>query len=728
MTSDIRQASGFARAVKPVARALVNLLFRVKTSGFRKDLLHNPRTMVVANHASFLDGLVLGLNLPSDATFVINTAIAKQPAVRWMLKLVDYITLDPTAPMAMKMVVRLLESGRPVVIFPEGRLTTTGSLMKVYEGAGFAATRAQAVVQPIRLTGTDQTYLTRLKGLIPRSVLPRITLTAVPAQTLAPAPEDMKAKERRKHAGEQLRHVMTRMLVQAEPDRTLGQAFFDAKSLYGGTGPLLEDIRATGLQSETYASLHRMVLMMKRLTSRVSAPGENVGVLMPNATATVALMLGLSMGRRVPAMLNYTAGRDGLQAACTAAQIKTVITSRMFIEKAQLQGVIDQLQGLNLVFAEDLRESIGLGDKLAVLLQSKLGRRVLDKAQSAADAAVILFTSGSEGRPKGVVHSHRSLLSNIAQIRAVADFTPQDKFMVALPLFHSFGLTCGALMPVVSGCRAFYYPSPLHYRVIPEVVYDRNCTVLFGTSTFLGNYARFAHAYDFARLRYVVAGAEKLNETVRETWMDRFGVRIMEGYGATECAPVLAVNTPMAYRKGTVGQLVPTMDYRLEPIPGIERGGLLHVKGPNIMSGYLKVDKPGVLEKPESSEGEGWYCTGDIVTLDAQGFVSIQGRVKRFAKLAGEMVSLESVEGLANACLTDGKQAAVSTRPDASKGEALVLFTTDTALTRDKLLQSAREKGLPELNVPRFIKVVDALPLLGTGKTDYVTLKNWAAV
>jgi acyl-[acyl-carrier-protein]-phospholipid O-acyltransferase/long-chain-fatty-acid--[acyl-carrier-protein] ligase len=320
-----------------------------------------------------------------------------------------------------------------------------------------------------------------------------------------------------------------------------------------------------------------------------------------------------------------------------------------------------------------------------------------------------------------VVHNHRGILANIAQIRAVIDFSPSDKFMIALPLFHAFGFTCGAIMPLVTGSTMFLYPSPLHYRIIPEIIYDRGCTVLFGTSTFLGNYARFAHPYDFYKLRYVVAGAEKLNEEVRKTWMEKFGIRILEGYGATECAPVLAVNTPMACRNGTVGPLLPGLEPKLEAVPGIAQGGLLSVRGPNVMLGYYLYDNPGVLKAPEG----GWYSTGDIVDIDADGFVRILGRMKRFAKVAGEMVSLESVEQIANRAAPAGQHAA-STQTDSQRGENILLYTTDAALTREALQTAARDIGSPELAVPRKIVVVKELPLLGTGKTDYVKLKQMA--
>lgn len=293
--------------------------------------------------------------------------------------------------------------------------------------------------------------------------------------------------------------------------------------------------------------------------------------------------------------------------------------------------------------------------------------------------------------------------------------------MMVLPLFHAFGFTCGAIMPLVAGSKLFVYPSPLHYRVIPEVIYDRGCTVLFGTSTFLANYAKFANPYDFYKLRYVVAGAEKLNEEVRKTWIDKFGIRILEGYGATECAPVLAVNTPMANKVGSVGTLMPSLESKLEAVPGIEHGGLLSVRGPNVMRGYYLFDQPGLIQAPQDQ----WYNTGDIVEIDEDGFVFIKGRVKRFAKVAGEMVSLETVEAIANHA-SPQQQHAATTSPDAQRGENIILYTTDSALNREQLSNSAKTLGSPELAIARRIICVDALPLLGTGKTDYVTLKKMA--
>jgi acyl-[acyl-carrier-protein]-phospholipid O-acyltransferase/long-chain-fatty-acid--[acyl-carrier-protein] ligase len=708
--------------LKSILRVILQALFRVKVKGDAQTFV-NPRTLIVANHESFLDGLLLGLMMPVDATYVVHSQIAARPLFRFLLRFVPHLAVDSTSPLAMKMIVKLVETGRPVVIFPEGRITKTGSLMKVYDGAAFVAAKTGATVVPVRIDGAAQSYFGRLAGVYPRKAFPKVTISILPRRAI-PMPDLPSAKQRRRRAGELLRQILLDMLVATRPQRTIFGAFLDAKKTFGSGYKLVEDVR---LVEESYGSLLKMSLALQRLLSRHTAEGDVVGVLTPNAAPTLGLVLALTSGRRVPALLNYTAGPDGLKAACTAAAIKTIVASRTFLEKAKLTALVESLPGIAVVYLEDLKAEMGAIDKAWVIWHLIFPRSAA-VVQSPDDPAVVLFTSGSEGKPKGVVHSHASVLSNVAQVRAVADFTPLDKFMMALPLFHSFGLTCGVLLPLVSGCKVFLYPSPLHYRIIPEIVYDRDCTVLFGTSTFLGNYGKYAHPYDFGRLRYVVAGAEKLSEDVRKTWIEKFGIRILEGYGVTECAPVVAVNVPMACRIGSVGQLLPGMQFELEAVPGIGDGqpniGALHVKGPNVMKGYFLFDRPGVIQPPVSI-GAGWYSTGDIVERDDDGFIHIKGRMKRFAKIAGEMVSLEVVEKLA-AAAAPGFAHAASTRADAGKGEALVLFTTAPGLARDALLNAARSVGAPELAVPRTIRQLDAIPMLGTGKTDYVRLKQMA--
>ena len=708
------------KLLRPLLRGLARLLFRVEMSHQQANFNHD-RLLIVANHQSFLDGLLIGLFLPIDPVFVVHTTIANSFAFRILLSQVDYLAVDPSSPMAMKKVIRLIESGRPVVIFPEGRITLTGSLMKVYDGPAFVAAKTGATVVPVRVDGASRSYFSRLSGKHPRTLFPKIRLSIL-AERHFPMPAGATAKLRRRKSGEQMRKLMQEMIFASRPQQTLYSALCDAAEIFGRRRRLIEDVKQI---EYSYNDLLKMALVLGRQIERVSQPGEKIGLLLPNLVPTLGLIFGLTARQRVPAMLNYTAGVEAMQASIDGAELKTIVTSRAFVEQAKLADKLAGLNGVQLIYLEDVREQIGLGDKLWLMGYAIHFPRAFALPSTPEDPAVVLFTSGSEGKPKGVVLPHRAILANIAQICSVIDFSVNDKVLNALPIFHSFGLTAGALLPVHNGASLFLYPSPLHYRVIPELAYDRGCTVLFGTSTFLANYAKFANPYDFYRLRYVVAGAEKLSAAVRELWFEKFGLRIFEGYGATETAPVLAVNTPMAYRTGTVGNLLPGIEHKLVPVPGIDSGGILHVRGPNVMAGYLKADKPGVLQPPVSDIGEGWYETGDIVELDEDGFVKIVGRVKRFAKIAGEMISLEVVEKLATATSPDLMHAA-SSQPDPAKGEALVLFTTDAALTRERLAAKARETGVPELAVPRKIQTVAALPLLGTGKVDYVSLKHLA--
>ena len=702
---------------KAVVRLALKLLYRVEVAGLEHMPEPGERAVVVVNHLSFLDGVLLGAFLPGKPTFAVNTQIARSWWVKPFLGLFKAFPVDPTNPMAAKAMVKAVREGRTLVIFPEGRITVTGALMKVFDGPGMVADKADAPIIPVRLNGPQYTPFSRMKGKVRQRWFPKISIDVLPPRRFAIEGE-MSAKERRAIAGRRLYDEMSRMIFEtSDTQRTLFTALCDASALHSGKALVVEDVKREPL---SYARLITAAGLLGKRLEQGTQQGEAIGLLLPNVTGVAAAFFALQAIGRVPAMLNFTVGLANMRSACITAEIATIVTARAFVEQAKLGDLIAALEndGRRIVYLEDLGATIGAVEKLcAALTVKRAGARHRRRAISPDAPAVILFTSGSEGTPKGVVLTHRNLLSNCAQLAARIDFNTSDVVVNALPVFHSFGLTGGTLLPLLNGIRTVFYPSPLHYRIVPALAYDANATILFGTDTFLAGYARMAHSYDFYSLRYIFAGAERVRDETRKVYAEKFGLRILEGYGATEAAPVIAVNTPMHFKAGTVGRLLPAIEARLDVVPGIEDGGRLYIRGPNVMAGYLLAAEPGKLQPPQ----EGWHDTGDIVTIDDAGFVAIRGRAKRFAKIGGEMVSLPAVEGYA-ASVWPAAEHAVVTRPDPRKGEQLVLFTTAKDATQKVLQDWCKAHGVAELMIPRDIRLLDALPVLGTGKIDYVRL------
>jgi len=499
-------------------------------------------------------------------------------------------------------------------------------------------------------------------------------------------------------------------------DRGLFLAFRDAADRYGKAGPVLEDALGGKL------SYKKLLIGARALGVRfaqMSRPGEALGIMLPNANAVIVTFLALQSAGRVAAMLNYTAGSAALVSALSTAQIRIVLASRAFVDKAGLEDQVAAIEqaGVKIVWLEDLRETISPMEKLSAFLN---WRRPL-RPVTASDPAVILFTSGSEGTPKGVVLSHANLHANAAQAEARIDISVSDKLFNVLPVFHSFGLTGGAILPLLYGVRLFLYPSPLHYRIIPAVAREVRPSIMFGTDTFLAGYARTAKDTDFQSLRLIVAGAEAVRAETRRIYRERFGAVIVEGYGMTEAAPVAAVNSGSHFRDGTVGRLLPGMALRLEPVEGINDGGRMFVSGPNVMLGYMLASDPGALHPLAG----GWHDSGDIVAVDEDGYISIRGRAKRFAKIAGEMISLGAIEMMVQKLWPEYVHAAVAVE-DTRKGERIVLVTTKMPALREELREYSRHFGATDLMVPGEIVNVPEIPVLGSGKTDYVTAQKIA--
>lgn len=707
--------------LKKSLRTLLKLLYRVEVIGLENYHQAGNRVLIVANHCSLLDPPLLGAFLPDEITFAINTYIAEKWYIKPFLGLAKVFPIDPTHPMSLKNLIHHLQNDTKTVIFPEGRITTTGSLMKIYDGTGMVADKSDAMILPIHISGTQYTPFSKLSGIVRLRWFPKIMLTILPP-THIHARKALTGKNRRKSSGHILADLMAEMQFISSPTRqTIFASLLNARHIHGGKHFVAEDLERQPL---SYDALITRTLIMGHALQKITQPNENVGVLLPNSSKTLCVVLGLQQQQRVPAMLNYSTGAAGMISACQTAQIKTVLSSRKFVELAHLQTDLDLLsEKVDVIYLEDLAEMITTFDKLRGAWQSKTAQFWHKNDVNPDSPAVILFTSGSEGTPKGVVLSHANILSNHQQVSARIDFNPQDVILNFLPMFHSFGFTVGTLLPVLNGMKTFFYPTPLHFSIIPEMAYETNATIMFGTNTFLAAYGKKAHPYDFYKLRYVVAGAEKLQNSTRELWAEKFGVRILEGYGATETAPVAAVNTPMDYKVGTVGRLLPHLEYRLEPVEGIDDAGRLHLRGANIMLGYLLSDNAGKLQPTESIYGAGWYDTGDIVHIDDDGFLSIRGRCKRFAKIGGEMVSLPFVEQLAMTAWEKSYHAVISL-PDAKKGEQIVLITTQKDATLRGLAKIS--DGVAAINLPKKILFIDAIPVMATGKTDYVALTTWA--
>jgi acyl-[acyl-carrier-protein]-phospholipid O-acyltransferase/long-chain-fatty-acid--[acyl-carrier-protein] ligase len=704
------------KALRDFLFVLFRVLYRLEVKGSEnlEAAGHNP--VIALNHVSFLDAALAMAVTDLNPVFAINTDIAKKWWVKPFLGIVNALPLDPSKPMATRSLIRIVESGRPIGIFPEGRLTVTGTLMKVYDGAAMVADKTGVPIVAIRIDGLERTHFSRLKAdQISRSFFPKVTVTILPPAPLSVDPE-LKGRRRRQEAGSALYDVMSDLVFRtSDKTGTIIEEVIRAADSYGHKKVILLDPMSGEM---TYGKLLTAARVLGGKFTKLFAKENLVGVMLPNSVGSAAVFLGVISAGKVPSMINFTAGSKGVLAACRASQTKVVLTSRAFVEKAKLESLVaDMSEIVEIVYTEDVRASVTTIDKLVGLLLKRhpIVRRKVD------DMAVILYTSGSEGLPKGVVLSHANVMSNATQAAARVDFTPHDRVFNVLPLFHAFGLTGGLLLPIVSGVSVYLYPSPLHYRIVPELIYASNATILFGTDTFLNGYAKTANAYDFRSIRYIFAGAEKVYDSTRNVYMSKFGIRILEGYGVTEAAPIIAINTPMFNKPGSVGRFMPGIEYRLEPFDGVPNGGQLFIRGPNIMKGYLKESEPGVLQPP----ADGWHDTGDVVVVDGEGFATIVDRAGRFANIAGEKVSLAGVQSLVNSVWPGTLSVAVNL-PCPKKGERIVVLTERANATLQEIKDAAKAHGLQELVVPSSL-VIGKVPVLGTGKVDFQSSKKAAA-
>jgi len=701
-----------------IVRRILNIIYGVKVHGLENFRSVKGRTLIIANHTSFLDAVLLWCYIPEELYFSVD----KNTAGRWWVKLVlhlaNHIEVDSANPMAVKTLIKEVKRNRKVVIFPEGRITTTGQLMKIFPGPGMIADKTGASVVPVWIDGSQYSVFSRFGNRFKTSPHSRIELTVMPAVKLR-LPPDVYGRCRRNLATKKIYELMVDThFANCNVRDTLFEAMTDAMSLVGRGKEILED---GSRKKISYGTLYTALFALGARFVKRTPRGAMAGFFLPNAAGSVCAFYGMQAYGIVPCMLNFSIGTKNMLSCCRTAGIKQVYSSREFIEKGNLGSTVKAMedQGLEIIYLEDIKKEIKFRDKISAALASFFPLRVYRKTrgkETCGDTAVVLFTSGSEGMPKGVALSHSNVLANCYQLFSVFDANIMDRFFNALPVFHSFGMI-GMVLPLSCGMKLFMYPSPLHYRIIPQMIYDSNTTITIGTDTFFAGYARTAHPYDFYSTRIAIVAGEPMKEETSRLYFEKFGLRLLEAYGATELSPACTINSFMNFRSGTVGRLLPGMEYRLEKIEGVEDGGELFVRGSNVMKGYIRPELPGVVQPLEN----GWYGTGDIVSVDEDGFFKVRGRVKRFAKVGGEMVSLTAVENEISSLWPNDRHAVLNV-PDSRKGEKLVLVTTNKDADRSAIAAYFRSRGISELSIPRTVIAVKEIPLMGSGKTDYVKL------
>ncbi len=481
----------------------------------------------------------------------------------------------------------------------------------------------------------------------------------------------------------------------------------------GFKAKIIED--SLGNSISNVGLIYKSILLGKILEKKI---GNNepkpIGLIMPNSVPTTIVFFAIQFLNRSIAIINFTSGIKNILSSIKNTNIENIITSRNFIEQANLHEEIEKIKNndCNIIYLEDIRKNLSLRIKISSFFDF-LSSLINKKKYYSDKLAVILFTSGTESDPKGVGLSHKNLFANRMQVLKTLKVNSSDKFFTCLPFFHSFGLGIGILLPILSGCKVILYPTPLHFQTIPKMLEEKKATVFFSTDTFLKKYLPYVSKSTFLNIRYLIAGAEKVDETTHEKYQS-FNIKIFEGYGVTEASPAISVNTSENYKIGSVGKILPGIDYKIEKIEGYENGGLLYIKGDNVIDRYF-----GMNEKFD------WYNTGDVAYVDKEGYLFILGRLKRFAKIAGEMISLGLVEDFPKKLWPENSSIVCSIK-DEQKGESLMLITDKIDANLKNLADFIKGSGLSNLYIPKKIKIIEEFPILGSGKIDYRKLQDIA--
>lgn len=702
-----------------LVKNLLKFIYRVKVIGLENLPSKGQGAIIIANHASLLDAVLIRAFISPHFIYPIDTETAKKWWVKLFLPFSKTVRIDPQSPFSFKELIKLIENKQQILIFPEGRITITGNIMKIYDGTGYLAYKTNSRIIPIFISGAKYSPFSYLRGKVMIHWFPKILITIFPPKKFEII--NLPPKALRKHLSLQIYNLLTSLQVKTcDHENTLFQQLLLSGQQNGMGTIVMSDIKNKPL---TYRKIIAKSLVVGKILTKNLSSKNPIGLIMPTCSAVVLEFFGIQSKGYIAALLNYTAGPTNVLKACQMTNIECVWTSSEFITKAKLESVIDLLKANNIQvkFIENYKfniRSLWIFYIFAFLFPRQLFQKINKKNRpNAQSISTILFTSGSTGDPKGVAFSHKNFISNYFQASAIIDLNKNDKILSIMPVFHAFGLTAGVLSPLFQGTRIFLYPTPLHYRVIPEIIYNKGITILFSSNTFLRGYSKYANPYDLRSLRYLFGGAEKIQDNIRRIYEDKFGIRILEGYGTTEASPFISLNTPLYNKTSTVGKLLPGIEYKLQNIPDILEGDELWIKGNNIMLGYISERKSEVLSKNE------WFNTGDIVTIDSEGFLTIVGRTKRFAKIGGETVPLNKIEELANEMWPLQNNACI-TIPDEQKGEMLILITENSNALLNEFRQFAKNQGINSLWIPKSLKILDKIPLLASGKPNYIYLQS----
>lgn len=717
------------------ARPLVRLLYKTSISGL-ENLPPGP-AVIIPNHVSYVDAILISFAANRPMRFMMKRELFdKMPRLHGALGAIPVSSRDRPAQIeaSLETARQAIRAGQSVVIFPEGQLTMTGNMIGFRRGFERIVKGAPAPVIPAYVDGLWGSFFSMRRGPSLWSHLKELPRPV--AVRFGPALAEPTAQAARLAVTELGAQAMDARVAARR--RPLAREFFSS-AMRSFRKPAIADSMGADL---TYGKALTGALLLGRALDARLAGQPNAAVLLPPSAGGALANLALASVGRVPVNLNYTASREAIEHALASAELSTIVTSRKFVEALKADRGFELPAGKTVVYLEDVAPEIPQWKKTATYLLLKLmpaswaERLFLRKAsRNLDDTATILFTSGSSALPKGVVLTQKNVLANVEMVRDILPWAERDAMLGVLPFFHSFGYTVTLWLPLVSGMSAAYHTHPMQAEAIGKLAARMRATLLLATPAFLQRYTQKIPAEAFKSLRLVIAGAEKLRDSVADEFEAKFGARPYEGYGATELSPVASAGTPDAGRQkgskpGSVGRALPgtavkAVDLKTGKPVADGEVGMLMVKGPHVMKGYL-----GQPEQTAEALRDGWYVTGDLGTIDRDGFISITGRLSRFSKLAGEMVSHTAVEEKLQqaAGLTDMTFVVTGVK-DEKRGEKLVVLYAGWEGDIDALLAKLRTAGVPNLWLPAkssFYKV-EGLPLLGTGKLDLKAVNELAA-